>query len=93
VDLAFLNFMRELMVKLGMEAKIRDDVQPARSGPYSVDKFPEFAATSRHYIALRRAEWVLGFGDQQLAASTIEACRQIILPRCIPVVAHPTTTQ
>src|SRR3954453_18451123 len=51
VDLAFLNLLRELMLRLGMEAKICDDVQPAHSRSFALADFPNFLVIAKHYIA------------------------------------------
>src|SRR5205823_10910909 len=61
VDAVFLHLLRALMVRLGMEAKICDDVRPEHSRPYSLKEFAEFAAATSHYVAARRAEWVGAF--------------------------------
>jgi hypothetical protein len=82
VDGAFLGLVRELMSRLGMEATICDDVQPSHSRSYALAQFADFAATARHYIAARRAEWVAAFGDQPLAATTNEVYERVIMPRC-----------
>jgi hypothetical protein len=89
VDLAFLGFVRDLMLRLGMEAKICDDVHPAHSRSFSVAEFPDFMAVTRHYISARRAEWVAAFGDQPMAATTNEVYQRIILPQCQPGIQQP----
>jgi hypothetical protein len=85
VDLAFLGLLRELMFRLSMEAKIRDDVHPAHSRSFSLPEFSEFMAVSRNYIAARRADWTSAFGERPLAATSKEVYQQIILPQCQPV--------
>lgn len=87
---AFLNLVRELMARLGMDARICDDVRPEHSHLFSLEQFDEFSAAAAHYIATRRAEWVAAFGDEPLAATTNEVYRRIILPRCQPGVEQPT---
>jgi hypothetical protein len=86
VDSAFLQWIGQLMATLNMCVKIRDDVTPEQSKPYSLDHFDEFAAACLHYIALRRREWQLQFGNKTLAATTAEAFQYIILPQCVPAV-------
>lgn len=90
IDLAFLGFLRELMLRLEMEAKIRDDVQPAHSRFFSLAEFSDFLTITRHSIAARRAEWIAAFGDQPMAATTNEVYQQIILPQCQPGIEQPT---
>src|SRR5207244_4411412 len=90
VDLAFLGLVRELMLRLGMEAKICDDVQPAHARSFSLAEFPGFLAITRHYIAPRRSEWIAAFGDQPMAATTNEVYRRIILPQCQLGIEQPT---
>ncbi len=82
IDAAFLEWVRELMQRFGMRAKIRDDVTPEHAHPFSLEQFDEFAAACRHYIALRRREWQMMFGIRQLAATTTEAHQHIIIPLC-----------
>lgn len=89
VDSAFLGLLRDLMTRLGMEVKVRDDVRPEHSRPFSLDEFAEFSAVASRYIAARRAEWVAAFGDEPLAATTPEVFRRVILPRCQPAIAGP----
>jgi hypothetical protein len=84
VDSTFLDFVRDLMVRLGMEAKICDDVQPEHSGSFSSREFTEFSAMTGRCIAARRAEWVAAFGTAPLAATTPKVYQKIILPRCQP---------
>src|SRR5947207_6013530 len=78
VDSAFLGLVRELMTRLGMEARVCEDVRPEHSGTFSVDDFPEFSAITAGYIAARRAEWIAAFGDQPIAASTNEVYQRVI---------------
>jgi hypothetical protein len=89
VDAAFLGFVRELMVNLGMEAKICDDVRPEHAQAFSLDRYAEFSAVTSGYLAARRAEWITAFGTKQLAATTNEVYERIILPQCQPVTAPP----
>jgi hypothetical protein len=86
VDAAFLAFVRDLMSRLGMEVRICDDVPLEHSRFYSLADYATFAAVTERYIAARRAEWIVAFGTEQLAATTSEVHRRIILPRCEPVV-------
>jgi hypothetical protein len=89
VDLVFLGVLRGLMGRLGMEAKICDDVPPVHSRSYSLPEFADFAAVTRHTIAARRAEWIAAFGHEPLAATTNEVYERVILPRCQPGVGQP----
>jgi hypothetical protein len=89
VDSVFLELVRELMLRLSMEAKICDDVRPEHSHWFSLDHYDEFSSVTSHYIAARRVEWRAAFGTEQLAATTNEIYERIILPRCQPVVEHP----
>jgi hypothetical protein len=90
VDAVFLGLVRELMIRLGMGAKICDDVRPEHSRAFSLNEFAEFSAITSRYIAARRAEWIAAFGDQPLAATTNEVYQRIILPRCQPGIEQPT---
>jgi len=90
VDAVFLGLVRELMVRLGMEAKICDDVRPEHSRPFSLLEFTELAAIISGYVAARRAEWISAFGAQALAATTNEVYQRIILPRCQPGIEQAT---
>jgi hypothetical protein len=90
VDSVFLGLVREVMARLGMEAKICDDVRPEHSGSFSLNEFTEFSAITSRYVAARRAEWVAAFGDEPMAATTNEVYRRIILPRCQPGIGQPT---
>jgi hypothetical protein len=90
VDAVFLGLIRELMTRLGMEAKICDDVSPEHSRAFSIRELPELSAISADYIAARRAEWIAAFGDEPLAATTNEVHRHVILPRCQPGIEQPT---
>jgi hypothetical protein len=82
VDSAFLNFVREMMARLGMTAKICDDVRPEHACTFSLAEFEEFSTITASYIAARRAEWIAAFGDELLPATTSEVYRRIIFPRC-----------
>jgi hypothetical protein len=84
VDAAFLRLVREWMVRLGMEAKICDDVPPEQARSFSIQEFPEFSDIAQHCIAARRAEWIAAFGDTPMAATTNEVYQRVILPRCQP---------
>ncbi len=89
VDSVFLNFLRELMANLGMEAKICDDVRPEHAHSFSFDQFSQFSALTSRYVAARRKEWIATFGTEQLAATTNEVYERIILPHCQPVFEKP----
>jgi hypothetical protein len=82
VDSAFLKFVRELMVVLGMEARVCDDVPPEQSHSFSIDEFEEFSAVALRAIALRRREWIETFGAEQVAVTSSEVFERIILPHC-----------
>ena len=82
VDAVFLGLVRDLMTRLGMEAKICDDVLPEDARCCALDEFAAFSAATLRYIAARRVEWVAAFGDEPMAATTNEVYQQIILPRC-----------
>jgi hypothetical protein len=90
VDSPFLDFVRDLMVHLGMEVKICDDVRPEHSGFFSSREFSEFSAITARYIAGRRAEWGAAFGTASLAATTNEVYQSVILPRCRPGIEQPS---
>jgi hypothetical protein len=90
VDAAFLSLARDLMSRLEMAVDICDDVRPEHARSFSLNEFAEFSAAVSRYIAARRAEWVTNFGTETLAATTNEAFRRIILPRCQPGVGQPT---
>ncbi|MGL4550787.1 MAG: hypothetical protein ACRC33_06335 [Gemmataceae bacterium] len=84
VDAAFLNLVRELQRRLGMEARICDDVLPEHSQGFPPARFSEFAGVVPAYIARRRADWVAQFGTVHLAAKTPDVYEKVILPRCVP---------
>ena|SRR5581483_668305 len=90
VDGVFLGLIRELMVRLGMEVRICDDVRPEHARSFSLDEFAEFSAATPHYIAVRRAEWIAAFGDQRIGATTNEVYQRVILPQCQPGLQQPT---
>jgi len=90
VDSTFLGLMRELMLRLGMQAKICDDVRPEHSRMFSLTEFTDFAVIIARYIAARRAEWIAAFGEELMAATTSEVYQRIILPRCQAKVESPT---
>jgi hypothetical protein len=90
VDDVFLGLVRDLLTRLGMEAKICDDVRPEDSRSFSLNEFAEFAAAAVRYIAARRAEWIAAFGAEPIAATTSEVYERVILPRCQPGVGQPT---
>jgi len=82
VDSAFLGLVKKLMVIFGMEVKIRDDVQPEHAHSFSLAQFHDFAVVISRFISARRLEWISAFGSKQVAATTNEVYKQIILPRC-----------
>jgi hypothetical protein len=86
VDSAFLDLVRDLMMRLGMEAKICDDVHPKNAHLFSLGDFAEFSALALGCIAVRRTEWSAAFGGEPMAATTNDVYREIILPRCQPPV-------
>jgi hypothetical protein len=90
VDSIFLDFVRDLMVHLGMEAKICDAVRPEHAGSFTSLEFTEFSVIAARYIAVRRAEWRAAFGTAPLAATTNEVYQRIILPRCQPGIELPS---
>lgn len=89
VDSVYLGLLRELMRRLGMGAKICDDVGVEHARSFSWTEFEDFAAITSRSIAARRAEWVAAFGAQPLAATTNEVYQRIILPRCQPGIEQP----
>jgi hypothetical protein len=90
VDAVFLRFVRDLMTRLGMEAKICDDVLPEHARSFALDDFATFSAATLRYTAARRTEWIAAFGDEPMAATTNEVFQRIILPRCQPGIQQPT---
>lgn len=90
VDAVFLGLVRELMARLGMKAKICDDVRPEHARCFSLDEFADFSAVTLGYIAPRRAEWVAAFGDEPRAATTNEVYERLILPQCQPGIRRTT---
>jgi hypothetical protein len=86
IDAVFLHWVRELMLRLGMEATICDDVGPEHRHSFSLTQFTEFSAATLDYIAMRRGEWNAAFGLEPLSATTNEVYQRIILPQCQPVV-------
>src|SRR5205807_4413129 len=58
VDSAFLGLVRELMLRLGMQAKICDDVRPEHARSFALPEFADFSSITSGYIADRRAEWI-----------------------------------
>ncbi len=90
VDSAFLAFVREVMDRLGMTARICDNVTAEHARSFSLADFAEFSTITSGYIAARRAEWIAAFGDDPLAATTSEVYQRVILPRCQPGIEQPT---
>jgi hypothetical protein len=84
VDRTFLDFVGDLMGRLGMEARICDDVRPEHAGSFPSGEAAQFSAITAGYIRARRKEWVAAFGSETLAATTNEVHQRIILPRCQP---------
>lgn len=82
IDSVFLGLVKQLMSRLGMEARIRDDVPPEHAHSFSADDFDDFSAVATRCIASRRREWISAFGTELAAATTSEAHARIILPHC-----------
>jgi hypothetical protein len=76
----------DLMSRLGMKARICEDVRPEHSGPFSPGEFARFSAITASYISARRKGWVAAFGSETVAATTNEVYQRIILPQCQPEV-------
>jgi hypothetical protein len=93
VDSVFLDVIRELMLRLKMEAWICDDVQPEDAHPFSFAHYAEFSSAGLRCIAARRAEWIAAFGDEKMPATTNEVYERVILPRCQPVSAWTQTNR
>lgn len=87
VDSIFLELIRELMSRLGMEVWICDDVRPEDTHPFSRANYAEFSSVALRSIAARRAEWMAAFRIEQMAATTNQVYERFILPRCQPVAA------
>ncbi len=79
IDAVFLALVRELMVRLGLQARICEDFLPDHSHPFSLEELTEFSTITSRSIAARRAEWIAAFGDQPMAATTNEVYERIIL--------------
>src|SRR5438128_10385699 len=77
VDSVFVGLVRDLMIRLGMEAKICDDVRPEDSHAFSLHEFAEFSTLTSRSIAARRTEWIAAFGDEPMAATTNEVYQRI----------------
>jgi hypothetical protein len=84
VDTVFLGVLRQLMIRLGMEARICDNVYPDHSRSFSLQDFPTFSAIASQYIAARRMEWITAFGYEPMTATTNEVYERVILPHCQP---------
>ena len=56
VDSVFLELVRELMLRLSMEAKICDDVLPAHRDCFTLDHYAELSGVISRSIAARRKE-------------------------------------
>jgi hypothetical protein len=87
---AFLDFVGDLLGRLGMEARICDDVRPEHAGSLPPEEVAKFSALTASYIHARRKEWVAAFGSETLAATTNEVHQRIILPRCQPGIKQQT---
>ncbi len=87
VDSFFLDLVRELMLQLGMEARICDEVRPEDAHSFSLTNYSEFSSAVLRSIATRRAEWITVFGAHQMAATTNDVHERIIRPQCQPVVS------
>jgi hypothetical protein len=92
VDLAFLGLVRDLMLRLGMQVRICDDVRAEHAQSFTLANFGDFASVTSGYIAARRAEWIAAFGNEPMSATTNEVCQRVILPRCQPGTQQPTVT-
>ncbi|SRR5579883_2120325 len=93
VDSVCLDLVRELMIRLEMEAWICDDAQPEVAHPFSLAHFAEFSSAALRCIAARRTEWIAAFGDEQMPATMNEVYERVILPRCQPVSAWTQTNR
>ncbi len=93
IDSVFLGRVRGLMVLLGMEVWICDDVRPEDAHSFSLAHYAEFSSAALRSIAARRAEWIAAFGTEQMAATTNQVYERIILPRCQPVAAWTEKNQ
>lgn len=91
VDSIFLELIREIMSRLGMEVWICDDVRPEDTHPFSLATYAEFSSAALRAIAARRVEWMAAFGIEQMAATTNQVYQRIILPRCQAVTAWTET--
>lgn len=89
IDSIFLDFIRDLMVLLGMQVKICTAARPEHASTFSVQEFMQFSAITAHCIDSRRAEWLATFGTTTLKATTNEVHQRIVLPRCQPVIELP----
>jgi hypothetical protein len=90
VDRVFLGLVRELMVRLGMEATVCDALRPEDARSFALHEFSQFSAITSNCIAARRAEWIAAFGDSPMAATTNEVYQRVILPQCQPGIEQPT---
>ncbi|MBX9584290.1 MAG: hypothetical protein K2X87_28660 [Gemmataceae bacterium] len=84
VDAAFLALVHDLTARLGMDARVCDDVPPDHAGPFPLARFAEFAGIASQAIHARRAEWITNFGPAQFPATTSEVYEAVILPQCRP---------
>lgn len=93
IDAVFLKRVRELMLRLGMDVWICDDVRPEDAHPFSLSRYAEFSSAALRSIAARRMEWITAFGAEQMAATTNQVYERFILPRCQSVVAWTEKNQ
>jgi hypothetical protein len=93
VDAVFLALLRELMLRLGVEAWICDDVPPEDAHPFSLTEFAEFSTVALRSIAARRMEWIAAFGAEQMSATMNEVYKQIVLPQCQPLASWTVKKQ
>lgn len=85
VDSAFLNLASKLMLQLGMNAFVCDDVPMQPPSGFPIGQFDEFADVVRRTIAMRRTEWVANFGPEQFPAKSAELYERSIRSRCVSV--------
>ena len=85
VDTAFLNLIRELMMPLGMNAYVCDDVPELPPDGFPIGQLDAFAELVGRTISTRRTEWVANFGPEQFSASTAELHERSILSKCVSV--------
>lgn len=84
VDAALIELVRQLFDRLGMEARICEDVPSGEAQSFSADRLSEFSETVRRAVVRPRAAWVAQFGPDQFPATTRDVFERVILPRCEP---------